>query len=1520
MVCRIAAFAATILFAGTAHFASVAADRATVTFVEASPPSAAGDPVTAVGLRSRPQPRPESAAIVVLVDTSASQSGEFRARSLEAVRTILAAAAPGDVFSVAAVDVTCTPLTASFHAAGADEIATGLSRLEARTPLGSTDFVSGLAAAADRLAARSEPRFIVYVGDGTGIEGVDPDEFAACVKRLADQHIAVSSIGVGPQINWPLLAATAAGTGGLYAQDSADAAASIARGHVHAVAWPAAATCVAPGDRRVSLLPTRVPPLRSDRDSVVLARGAAAGGELELTIAGHASPPAPEKLAIPAGEPADANAYLAELARNAVSTDGVFLPLAGRETLAVARDVIHREAAQLATLSRQAEETGVHDSAVRLAEASLRRDPDNAEAAVIRQAALKQAEVGVEELPAGDPFVPPATGDAAIDEAATELAEMQAMRRVAGQALERDVAVRIRDARQMLATDPDRARDLLKDAREVVARSTDLDAAARERLLAQIEMRVREANIRSREKIECELAEERRAAIGRERQRLNSELDAREAKIKQLVNRYNALVEEGIRVGYSQSERYPKIIQGEAVTGYEEPSTAFLEAERVVGDEILRETGELYANYPIPMPARELGRTAGLVAKIREYDAENYRTRRDQERGFMDMLHLVDVAGIPFPDDPPIIYPTAAIWRRMSDRRKQYRREAYDPLSAPEKKIYDSLDTETGPGFRFEMNSLKDLKAAIEAQYGIPVVFDTKALEGFDLEEPTITENLPGIPLRSALRQILGANDLTYVVKDDVLRLTTKQAAAETMIVRAYPVGDLVIPLNPMNGVNPFNLGGANQQQQNNGIQPGLGNQGQQGFCWVAREVYGVHDPRWLVFRGWLTSEAPSWLRDAYGTHGEPLAAWLRERPLARSATRMLMDVVVEPRMPAVAVAGGAFQVAAARDRVAEGRRDDAVVRTGAETPVDATADRVGLPESVLEAEDLIKAVSEYLAAGGAGAEPGDAREADARMARLRVSAAELGRADRFDRAIDLLSAAIATGHGEPWMYESLALAMEAAGRSRDEIDRVLLSTADFSTSGSDLLRLAYYLSRFGSDRQALRVCRKVVRLDPTSREAYALAMTVAARTDDAASLAWACPGVLAHEWPTADGEIVARAARLAKATIGSLTTAGRADEAKAFQAAVDAALVRDLVIDVSWNGDADVDLLVEDPAGTVCSRSAPRSTSGGVLLDDAGSAGEQATGVHRERYVATAAYPGDYKMLVRRAAGRVAADTITVEMILNRGTDKERRLKQQVPVTADDQALAVSVPEGRRTEPLLDAQIAQDIALQKTVSRLVLAQQLAAIDDTETAAGMSESRTGPEPAVGPIAPFSRGGAVGYQPVITTLPEGLNHQVDVVVSPDRRYVRVRCQPLFSGVGQVTQFNFTGVGAGGTGGAGGGGGLGGGGGGLGGGGLGGGGGGLGGGGGGLGGGGMQGGGMQGGFCWVAREVYGESNPKWLRFRDWLTADAPRWLHDLYAAHGEAFADWLRDKPAAKAVVRTLMDRVVVEAEVPCPASE
>jgi len=61
----------------------------------------------------------------------------------------------------------------------------------------------------------------------------------------------------------------------------------------------------------------------------------------------------------------------------------------------------------------------------------------------------------------------------------------------------------------------------------------------------------------------------------------------------------------------------------------------------------------------------------------------------------------------------------------------------------------------------------------------------------------------------------------------------------------------------------------------------------------VAREVYGVDDPRWLVFRAWLLTEAPGWLREAYAAHGEEFAAWIDDKPVAKAVVRALMDAAI---------------------------------------------------------------------------------------------------------------------------------------------------------------------------------------------------------------------------------------------------------------------------------------------------------------------------------------------------------------------------------------------------------------------------------------------------------------------------------------------------------------------------------------------------------------------------------------------------------------------------------------------------
>lgn len=64
-----------------------------------------------------------------------------------------------------------------------------------------------------------------------------------------------------------------------------------------------------------------------------------------------------------------------------------------------------------------------------------------------------------------------------------------------------------------------------------------------------------------------------------------------------------------------------------------------------------------------------------------------------------------------------------------------------------------------------------------------------------------------------------------------------------------------------------------------------------------------------------------------------------------------------------------------------------------------------------------------------------------------------------------------------------------------------------------------------------------------------------------------------------------------------------------------------------------------------------------------------------------------------------------------------------------------------------------------------------------------------------------------------------------------------------------------------------------------------------------------------ICWVAREVYGVNNPKWLDFRGYLFSDAPKWLFNFYVKYGERFADYISDKPRIKKVIRWAMDKAI-----------
>ena len=95
------------------------------------------------------------------------------------------------------------------------------------------------------------------------------------------------------------------------------------------------------------------------------------------------------------------------------------------------------------------------------------------------------------------------------------------------------------------------------------------------------------------------------------------------------------------------------------------------------------------------------------------------------------------------------------------------------------------------------------------------------------------------------------------------------------------------------NAANMFNATQAADATRQAGIFGGLGTLGAGiagAFCWVAREVYGAHNPAWLDFRQWMFSSAPRWFFKLYLTFGERFANFISNKPRLKARIRLWMD------------------------------------------------------------------------------------------------------------------------------------------------------------------------------------------------------------------------------------------------------------------------------------------------------------------------------------------------------------------------------------------------------------------------------------------------------------------------------------------------------------------------------------------------------------------------------------------------------------------------------------------------------
>ncbi len=93
----------------------------------------------------------------------------------------------------------------------------------------------------------------------------------------------------------------------------------------------------------------------------------------------------------------------------------------------------------------------------------------------------------------------------------------------------------------------------------------------------------------------------------------------------------------------------------------------------------------------------------------------------------------------------------------------------------------------------FEETPLKDATDFLKERHEIQIQIDAKALEDAGLGSDTlVTRSLKGVTLASALDLLLGDYHLTYLIRDEVLLITSKAEAENLPETRVYPVGDLV--------------------------------------------------------------------------------------------------------------------------------------------------------------------------------------------------------------------------------------------------------------------------------------------------------------------------------------------------------------------------------------------------------------------------------------------------------------------------------------------------------------------------------------------------------------------------------------------------------------------------------------------------------------------------------------------------------------------------------------------------------
>src|SRR5690606_27954925 len=156
----------------------------------------------------------------------------------------------------------------------------------------------------------------------------------------------------------------------------------------------------------------------------------------------------------------------------------------------------------------------------------------------------------------------------------------------------------------------------------------------------------------------------------------------------------------------------------------------------------------------------------------------------------------VDTSAIPFDDSIPYQFPDVKQWEALTKvRRDGLARDQRRRRSEKEIEIEQKLRTPVS--LQFHDAPLADVMNYLARLAQVNLHLDPQGLaeEGVTTTTPVTIDLSQEISLKSALNLILEPLHLSYVIKDEVLKVTSEQLRDRHVYTVTYNVADLVIPI-----------------------------------------------------------------------------------------------------------------------------------------------------------------------------------------------------------------------------------------------------------------------------------------------------------------------------------------------------------------------------------------------------------------------------------------------------------------------------------------------------------------------------------------------------------------------------------------------------------------------------------------------------------------------------------------------------------------------------------------------------